>query len=62
MAKHVARHHVDIIEKLKKPLIVFSHVEQPTKSKLILGRENEISAYSREESASLELNLLHVLW
>ena len=36
-------------------------IEQPTKSKIILGRENEeISAYSREEHASLELNPL--LW
>jgi hypothetical protein len=36
-----------------------SHVEQPTKSKIILGRENgEISAYSRKEPASLELNPL----
>jgi hypothetical protein len=33
---------------IEKTLIVFSHVEQPTKSKIILGRENgEISAYSR---------------
>jgi hypothetical protein len=46
---------------IKKTLIVFSHVEQPTKSKIILGRENgEILAYSREEPASLELNPL--LW
>ena len=46
---------------IEKTLIVFSHVEQPNKSKIILGRENgEISAYSREEPASLELNPL--LW
>jgi len=45
---------------IKKMPIAFSHVEQPTKSKLILGRWNEISAYSREESAALELNPL--LW
>lgn len=36
-------------------------IEQPIKSKIILGRENEeISAYCREEPASLELNPL--LW
>ena len=44
---------------IEKTLIVFSHVKQPTKSKIILGRENEeISAYSRKEPASLELNPL----
>ena len=32
---------------IEKTLIVFSHVEQPTKSKLVLGRRNEeVSAYS----------------
>jgi hypothetical protein len=47
MQKYTPRHHVDI--NIEKTLIVFSHVEQPTKSKIILGRENEeISAYSRE--------------
>ena len=45
----------------EKTRIIFSHVEQSTKSKLILGRGNEeVSAYSKEESASLELNPL--LW
>ena len=61
MAKYIPRHHKDInIE--KTPIVfTFSHVEQPTKSKIILGRENEqISAYSREEPAFLELNPL--LW
>ena len=59
MAKHIARHQVDI--NIEKTLIVFSHVEQPTKSKfkIILGRRNEeVSAYRREDSASLELNPL----
>ena len=55
MAKYIPKHHVDI--NIEKILIVFSHVEQPTKSKIILGRENEeISAYSMKEPASLELN------
>ena len=45
MAKHIARHHMDI--NIEKTLSVFSHVEQPTKSKLILGRGNEeVSAYN----------------
>ena len=44
---------------IKKTLMFFSHVEQPTKS--ILGRANDdISAYSREEHASLEFHPL--LW
>jgi hypothetical protein len=55
MARYIPRHHVDI--NIEKILIVFSHVEQPTKSKIILGRENEeISAYSMKEPASLDLN------
>ena len=59
MQKYTPRHHVDI--NIEKTLIVFSHVEQPTMSKIILGRDNEqISAYSREEPAFLELNPL--LW
>ena len=46
---------------IEKTLIVFSQDEQPIKSKIILGMGNkELSAYSREESASLELNPL--LW
>ena len=53
MAKYIPRHHMDI--NIEKNLIVFSHVEQPTKSKIILGRGNEEgSAYSREELASLK--------
>jgi hypothetical protein len=53
MAQHIAKHHVDI--NIEKTLIVFSHVEQPTK--IILGRRNEeVSVYSRKESTSLELN------
>ena len=57
MAQHIAKHHVDI--NIEKTLIVFSHVEQPTK--IILGRRNEeVSVYSRKESTSLELNPL--LW
>ena len=60
LAKYIPRHHMDI--NIEKILIVFSHVEQPTKSKIILGKENEeISAYSRKEPASLELNPL-ILW
>jgi len=55
MAKHIAKHRVDI--NIEKTQIVFSHVEQPTKSKIILGRENEeVSASNREEPAFLELN------
>ena len=60
MAKHIARHHLDINIKKTLSLIVFSHVEQPTKSKFMLGRGNEVSAYNREESVSLKLNPL--LW
>ena len=36
---YIAKHHIDI--NIEKILIVFSHDEQPTKSKLILGRGNE---------------------
>jgi hypothetical protein len=55
MSPAVAKHHVDI--NIEKTLIVFSHVEQPTK--IILGRRNEeVSVYSRKESTSLELNPL----
>ena len=61
MAKHIARHHLDINIEKTLSQIVFSHVEQPTKSKFMLGRGNqEVSAYSREKSVSLELNPL--LW
>jgi len=56
MAKHIAKHHVDI--NIEKTQIVFSHVEQPTKSKIILDSGNEeVSAYNREEPAFNELNL-----
>jgi len=59
MAQHIAKHHVDI--NIEETLIVFSHVKQPTKFKIILGRRNEeVSVYSRKESTSLELNPL--LW
>jgi hypothetical protein len=56
MTKHIARHHLDINIEKTLSQIVFSHVEQPTKSKFMLGRGNqEVSAYSREKSVSLEL-------
>jgi hypothetical protein len=62
MLKHIARHHVVVDINIEKMLIVFSHVVgQPIKSKIILYSGNkEVSAYSREESVSLELNPL--LW
>ena len=63
MEKHIARHHMDIIDLRNKikTLIVFSHVEQPTTSQTIIGRGNEeVLVNNRENPASLELNPL--LW
>ena len=38
MVKHIVRHYMDT--NIKKTLIVFSHVDQPNKSKIIPGRRN----------------------
>jgi len=59
MAKHIARHHVVI--NIKKSMMFFSYVEQP--SKTILHRPNDgVSAYSREEPATLDFIPLLIWW